>query len=348
MSPRKAGWITAHLAACTICAEIDADLRSVSILLAETQLPPMPEAFAARIQLTIATEAAMRATGGAAAVVAPGVADVAGNDAGSVAGADVSDKAGVTEADTAAGGSPGSGVGRGTDESARIPGRPDVPPRRRRGSRRFRKPVWSSPLLLRGLAAAGAVAIIAGAGALFIRGHAIPSAGSNSGSAGGQRGAPAAGPARPSAHGTASGTQFSGENGTVSLSYHRKGKIATARALSSDHNYTKQNMVPLVHKDIASATDIGKPAGPATRPQPSSLRGTLGGIRVLTLIGCLTRLAAGRSILVADVARYLGQPATIVVMKPAANARVLKVAVVRVTCSLASPEIIAQVTIPAG
>jgi hypothetical protein len=35
-------------------------------------------------------------------------------------------------------------------------------------------------------------------------------------------------------------------------------------------------------------------------------------------------------------------------MKPAANARVLKVAVVRVTCSLASPEIIAQVTIPAG
>jgi hypothetical protein len=64
-------------------------------------------------------------------------------------------------------------------------------------------------------------------------------------------------------------------------------------------------------------------------------------------MGCLTRLAAGRSILVADVARYLGQPATIVVMK-AVNAHQLNVAVVRLTCSLASPEIIAQVTIPAG
>ena len=73
-----------------------------------------------------------------------------------------------------------------------------------------------------------------------------------------------------------------------------------------------------------------------------------GGIKIFKLVGCLTRLAAGRAVVVADVAKYLGQPATIVVLRPSANALKLNVLVVRLTCSLASPEIIAQVTIPAG
>ncbi len=71
---------------------------------------------------------------------------------------------------------------------AHTPGRPDLPERGRGGrgrrgtSRRFRMPNWSSPLLLRGLAAAGAVVIIAGAGLLFTQGH--NNSGSNAGSAG--------------------------------------------------------------------------------------------------------------------------------------------------------------------
>jgi len=107
-------------------------------------------------------------------------------------------------------------------------------------------------------------------------------------------------------------------------------------------------MRSLVHGDVASTATLGKKADVSPYPRPESPRTSFGGIRVLRLMGCLTRVAAGRSILVADVARYLGQPATIVVMRSLSSADVLNVAVVRVTCSLASPEIIAQVTIPAG
>jgi hypothetical protein len=132
------------------------------------------------------------------------------------------------------------------------------------------------------------------------------------------------------------------------MNYRLNGRIATARALTSHHNYTKQNMIPLVRKDVASTTVLGKSATPGTYARPASPGALFGGIKVLQLVGCLTRLAAGRSILVADVARYLGQPATIVVMRSSASAHELNVAVVRLTCSRASPEIIAQVTIPAG
>ncbi|HEX7993211.1 MAG TPA: hypothetical protein VF506_04765 [Streptosporangiaceae bacterium] len=131
------------------------------------------------------------------------------------------------------------------------------------------------------------------------------------------------------------------------MSYRLNGRVATARALTSRHDYTRQNMARLVHKDVASTTVLGKDATPGAYPRAASPGSVLGGIKVLKLMGCLTRLAAGRSILVADVARYLGQPATIVVMR-AVSAQQLNVAVVRVTCSRASPEIIAQVTIPAG
>jgi hypothetical protein len=131
------------------------------------------------------------------------------------------------------------------------------------------------------------------------------------------------------------------------MNYRLNGRVATARALTSRHDYTRHNMARLVHNDVASTTVLGKNATPGPYPRAASPGAVLGGIKVLKLMGCLTRLAAGRSILVADVARYLGQPATIVVMR-AVSAQQLNVAVVRVTCSLASPEIIAQVTIPAG
>jgi hypothetical protein len=237
----------------------------------------------------------------------------------------------------------------GRDESAQIPGRPDLPERGSRGSRRLRMPNWSSPLLLRGLAAAGAVVIVAGAGALFIRGHAGSSSGSGSGGS-------AAAPFRGT-NGTAQGHRADNRPTSgpgystvtpVTMNYRLNGRVATARALTSRHDYTRHNMARLVHNDVASTTVLGKNATPGPYSKAASPGAVLGGIKVLKLMGCLTRLAAGRSILVADVARYLGQPATIVVMRSSASTQQLNVAVVRLTCSLASPEIIAQVTVPAG
>lgn len=118
VSARKAAGIASHLSGCPQCEGIDGDLANVSVVLAATSAPPMPDVLAVRIETAIARESAVRAAASPAQVTS----------------------------------------------TARelIPGRPDLPERGGRGARRFRMPSWSSPLLLRSLAATGAVAVIAG------------------------------------------------------------------------------------------------------------------------------------------------------------------------------------------
>jgi hypothetical protein len=132
------------------------------------------------------------------------------------------------------------------------------------------------------------------------------------------------------------------------MNYRLNGKVATARALATGHDYTRRNMAPLVRKDIASAPEFGKNASAGTNQRTPAPGATFGGIKVFKLVGCLTGLASGRTILVADVARYLGRPATIVVLRSSGSTHQLNVVVVRFSCSLASPDIITQVTIPPG
>ncbi len=253
---RKAGRITAHLSACPECAGIDSDLAAVPAMLAAVPLPPMPDTIAERLQVAIASEATARAATGAASGAAPGAApDVNLTDAGA---------SGLAASGADAG--PGDGPGADAGEPLPTPGRPDLPERTRRSSRRFRMPGWSSPLVLRGLAAAGAVIVIAGAGFLFVHGQTTGqgSAGTGSGHGPLREARPA-----PSARVTGSGARagYAGVNGPFSLNYRLKGKIATARALTTHHNYTKLNLGPMVRKDVASVASIGKGVTPTSRPR---------------------------------------------------------------------------------
>ena len=61
LSRRKAARVSAHLAACSRCAGLDAQLTEVSALLTTSATPPMPDALTARIEAAIAAEAAARA-----------------------------------------------------------------------------------------------------------------------------------------------------------------------------------------------------------------------------------------------------------------------------------------------
>ena len=341
VSARKAGRITAHLSVCADCAGIDSDLAAVPGMLAAVPLPPMPDTITERLQLAIASEATARTAAGAVSGAAPAVS-LTDAGASSLAATDAEIDSG---ADSGAGAGAGAGANAGTDaeEPGLTPGRPDLPERARGRSWRFRMPDWSSPLVLRGLAAAGAVVVIAGAGLLFVHGQTGQESSSNGSGSGG-----AAGPRNPAPSAGVPGLshgRYSALNGPMSLNYRLKGKIATARALTSHHNYTKLNLAPLVHKDVASAASIQKTVPSSSRPASPA---TFGGIRVPTLIGCLTKIAAGRSVLVADIARYLGRPATIVVLRPSAGSHVLDVVVVGLTCSSAVPDIIAELTVPAG
>ena len=74
LSRRKAARVSAHLAACSRCAALDARLGEVSALLTRSTAPPMPDALTARIQAAIAAEAATRAAAAADGAVAAGTA----------------------------------------------------------------------------------------------------------------------------------------------------------------------------------------------------------------------------------------------------------------------------------
>ena len=74
LSRRKAARVSAHLAACSRCAALDARLAEVSALLTRATAPPMPDALTARIQAAIAAEAATRAATAADGAVAAGTA----------------------------------------------------------------------------------------------------------------------------------------------------------------------------------------------------------------------------------------------------------------------------------
>ena len=226
-------------------------------MLAAVQLPPMPDTITERLQLAIASEATARTAASTAAGAVPTVSLTdAGGSSLAATGAEI---------DSGAGAGAGASAGTDAEEPGLTPGRPDLPERARGRSWRFRMPDWSSPLVLRGLAAAGAVVVIAGAGLLFVHGQAGQEGSANSGSGGA-----AAGPRHPAPLPAATGKglshgRYSAVNGPVSLNYRLKGKIATARALTSHHNYTKLNLAPLVHKDVASAASIQKTV-PSSQP----------------------------------------------------------------------------------
>jgi len=82
LSRRKAARVSAHLAACSRCAGLDAQLTEVSALLTTSTTPPMPDALTARIESAIAAEAAARAATAADRIVATADGPVALGAAG--------------------------------------------------------------------------------------------------------------------------------------------------------------------------------------------------------------------------------------------------------------------------
>jgi hypothetical protein len=209
----------------------------------------------------------------------------------------------------------------------------------------------SSPVVLRGLAAAAAVVIVAGAGYLFTnRASTTPPA---------RSAAPTA--HRPQTYGGALGA--SNHRALLRVPYgvgagaasQQSNAAATQAApvLTSDANYTKANLAVQVRKSVASAADeyfgtnaTAVPAPVASGPPASAELQLLDGLTVGRLTKCLTGVANGRQVLVADVARYLGKPAMIIVFRSLTSMNVLDVVIVGLACSATHADTIARTTVP--
>jgi hypothetical protein len=321
---RKVARVTAHLAGCARCSGTSTDLTTVSDLLAKMAPTAMPAFIADRLARAIASESASRT-------------------------AHLSAEAGATPvgvADATTWLEPG-------EPDRAVPGRPELPARRRRTASPRRRSVMSSPVVLRGLAAAAAVVIVAGAGYLFTNRASTT---------------PAARTAAPTAHApkTYQGALgASNHRGIVRVPY-RLGAGArsqqsssaapqAAPVLTSNADYTKANLAVQVRRSVASAADEYFGTNATTVPAPvasgASASGELtllDGLTVKGLTGCLSGVADGRQVLVADVARYLGKPATIIVFRSLTSMNLLDVVIVGLACSATDAHTIARTTVPLG
>lgn len=339
VSARRAAGIASHLSGCATCSRIIGDLANVSALLTATPLPPMPDVLVVRIEAAIASESALRAAD--SPVQAP-YTRVAGADAAvpgwAAAGADAAVPGWAAAGAAGSGGAGGVGTGGARENSGpgreHIPGRPDLPERASRGAWRFRMPRMSSPVLLRALAAAGAVVIVAGGGFLLAKGQTAPEVS-------GASGRPSAASPR-SAPGNV-GQRSAGRVPTY-INYRLHGKVVTANAIASHTNFTRASLATQVRRAIASSSVGFSDAQHASTPGPAA--SSIGGIGLSRLEGCLARVAAGRKVLLADVAQYIGHPATIIVLKSLTAADVFDVTIVGLSCSASKSDVVSRTTVP--
>jgi hypothetical protein len=314
VSASRAARISAHLAGCVRCAGIDSRLAGVSALLASVPAPPMPDHLNERMLATLAAEAARRT----AASPAPATDQVAAGAAGRRA-------------------------------PWPVPERPHAPRRAGGRSWRPRRPDWSSALLLRGLAITGGLVVLVGGGLVLADLGASVSSGTAARSTGGLA---ATAPTTPgSLHLPAGGTSVGAASNTP-VNYSSDGHEAQANIAVSDASYTRSDLAAGVRKEITSSPELSPlgvssgSAGPAPAPGqgPSSAPRKIGGMVVSQLAGCLSRVTAGHQVMLAEVARYLRAPVTIIVLKPIGG--VFDVIVVGAACSATDADVITRLSVP--
>lgn len=273
----------------------------------------MPEQLTLRLQAVIADEATRRSAGVTLSASAP-----------AVAGADV-----------------GRAVGMGAGQEpavAMIPGRPDLPERTGRARRRPSVKAWTSPWLLRGLTAAAVLVVLVGGGILLSNGRG-PASQSTAGSAP-TTSNPASKPVRnrPSA-------AIVGSAATTPLRYRHDGKYVYTNAVKSNVDYTKASLPDGVRSEVKNSAEFTN-ISPTIAPGESRPSAThpLSGVTVSRLESCLSAVTSGKLVLLVDVARYLGQSATIIVLKPVNG--VFDVIVVGQACGASGDDVITRLTVP--
>jgi len=318
---RKATKITAHLATCQRCAEVDAQLAAVTTILARTPAPPMPASLAARLDAALAAEIARsaaaslsEAASAAGAATPAGAAPPAGTatPAGAPAPASAASPAGAPP--DAAAPAPGRGGRRdGTAAGRDTAGRRDGPGRA----------PWR--LSLRLAAAAAAVVIVAGGG--YAVAHLLSPSGT--GTSAGSSGA-------ASSHGAIAGPSASGRPPEAAPAAPGAGgaPAGVLPVVASGTHYRPGHLPAQVGAVLRRH--------PATASSPGQARTTpaVGTARFPNLAACVDHLARGAQPQLVDIAYYDNHRAAVIVV-PGSGPAQLRVWVVGPGC-----EVITQVSMP--
>jgi hypothetical protein len=223
-------------------------------------------------------------------------------------------------------------VARVAREPATEAGRRDLPARAQPARRGWRLPGLSSPRALRLVAAAGAALVVAGGGyemATHIGSNGAATSSSSSNAAG-----------VPLRLGPSFGVQ-------------RAGRLDHVQAVEASTNFTpgsfktealsalNSEKATINHGAAHGTASAGlpkqsfSPASPVASPAPDVGR----------LQGCVGLIAAGRNLLLVELAKYLGGPATIIIVGPASNGSIEAYAV-GPGCSASSKNILFRIALP--
>ena len=293
---RKAARVTAHLATCERCAEVDVQLAAVTTILARTPAPPMPASLAARLDAALAAEIAR------SAAASP-------SEAASAAGA-------ATPAGAASPASAASPAGAPAPVPGEHPGRRSGPAARRETAGRRAAPGRAPRRLsLRLAAAAAAVVIVAGGG--YAIAHVL-SAG-NTGTSASSSGASAT-------HGAASAPSASGR-GPEAVPAAPGAPAGVLPVVASGTRYRPG------HVPAQVGAVLRRQPAPASSPSRARTTPAVGGARFLNLAACVDHVARGAQPLLVDLAYYDNHPAAVIVV-PGPGAARLHVWVVGPVCDV--------------
>lgn len=222
-------------------------------------------------------------------------------------------------------------------ESAhRAAGAPDPAPAAGAGARRgHRRPVMRGPAL-RILTAAGVAVILAG-GVFELVNHSGGASSTSSAS-----GSAASGPSRHKATSLHGGPQASSGAANGALPYQRGGHTAFITPVRSDTDYQAGRLAQQVGVVLAA-----KSGARLHSAIPDVTPNGLGSVGVRDQLGgCVSRVAAGRNVLLVNVARFDRKPATVIVTARQGPSPA-QIWVVGPGCSAASSDVLAHRSLPA-
>jgi hypothetical protein len=221
----------------------------------------------------------------------------------------------------------GESAARLAGEPSAEAGRRDLPARARPTARRgWQFPGLTSPVALRTLAATGAAVLVAGGG-YEIFSH-----------VGGGSSGPSESIVTPAA--APKTTQLrAGPN----VTYHHSGHSNSIDSVQSGLNFRSSTLVPQVEAALAAQQQRHASNTPDLGATFSAGQANSGSAAVpaQALRGCVNRIAAGRKVLLVDIARYQGKPATIIVIQPDGSHQA-EIYVVGTACSASGSDIVAQ------
>jgi hypothetical protein len=317
LSDRKAARIRAHLASCARCARLRDDLAAVPALLADAMVPPLPEHLAARIQTALMTESARRA----------GPAGAAG------------------AAGTAGSAEPARPAGAARPARATRPSRSSRPRRAAPGGRL----AWRSPRAATVAAGAAIIVVVGGGSSAIVQGL------SGGGGTSGSSSAASAAGSRSDAGGRVAAPAIRAAGPAVS--YLHGGKPASFTPIATTTDFVPGRLAAQVRaalaSGVASSSSTPRIASPLVTPGrvtsqgASGSPGGIGGFPVTGLAACVSRISAGRLVLLVDVATYQSSPAAVIVAA-ASPQQPRQVWVVGTGCSASASDVLKHLTLAAG